>query len=54
MQPLISAVTDTAINALLSLTPDGSKKAWFIIDYELPTLNQPLQDSQRAGRMEDL
>ena len=39
LRPLISAITDTALNALLSLDPSTNRRIWFIID-ELAKLNK--------------
>ena len=39
LKPLISSITDIAINAMLSLDPDAKRRLWFIID-ELPKLNK--------------
>ncbi|MEN8236789.1 MAG: type IV conjugative transfer system coupling protein TraD [Pseudomonadota bacterium] len=38
LRPLMSAWLNVAVNGLMSLAPDATKKLWFIID-ELPSLN---------------
>lgn len=52
--PLMSGWIDTAINALMSLTPDSSRRLWFIMDelpalQKLPSLETGLAEARKYG-----
>jgi type IV conjugative transfer system coupling protein TraD len=54
LKPLMSALTDTAIQALLSQVPGGDKKTWFVLDElpklnRLPSLSMGLAESRKYG-----
>jgi len=54
LKPLISALMDTAINALMTLNPDSQRKLWFIMDelpalQKLPSLETGLAESRKYG-----
>jgi type IV conjugative transfer system coupling protein TraD len=54
LKPLISAWIDTAVNALLSLTPDPKRRIWLILDeltslQPLPYLIHTLSESRKFG-----
>lgn len=52
--PLLSAWLDTAINALMSLSPDINRRLWFVIDelpslQKLPSLEIAMAESRKYG-----
>jgi len=52
--PLLSAWLDTAINALMTLSPDLNRRLWFIIDelpslQKLPSLETAMAESRKYG-----
>ncbi len=52
--PLISGWLDTAINSLMSLSPDYNRRLWFIIDelpalQKLPSLETMMAESRKYG-----
>lgn len=54
LRPLLSAWLDTAINALMSLSPDPERRLWFIIDelpslQKLPSLETAMAESRKYG-----
>ncbi|MGL5784278.1 MAG: type IV secretion system DNA-binding domain-containing protein, partial [Alphaproteobacteria bacterium] len=54
LKPLLSAVLDTAMNALLTLPPDAKRRCWFFMDelpalQRLPSLDLALAESRKYG-----
>ncbi len=54
LKPLISSWIDIAVNALLSLSPDSTRRIWLILDeltslQPLPYLTQTLSESRKFG-----
>lgn len=52
--PLLSAWLDTAINALMTLSPDDHRRLWFVIDelpslQKLPSLETTMAESRKYG-----